>query len=79
MALQEGVLVSVVQLPTVFTITTPGFQLIKTSCALHLGLNFSVLSAGGCLSVRGNQKNTISFPLGGKVASPQQVLLQVKG
>lgn len=45
MALQGGVSVSVEQLPTVFTITTPGFQLMRTSCALHLGLNFSMLSA----------------------------------
>lgn len=31
MALQESVSVSVVQLPTVFTMTTLGFQLIRTS------------------------------------------------
>lgn len=28
-----------------------------------------MLSAWGCLSMRGNQKHTISFPLGGNVAS----------
>lgn len=73
MALQESVSVSVVQLPTVFTITTLGFQLIRTSCGLHLGLNFCMPSAWGCPSMRESQKHTISFPLGRNVASPQQV------
>lgn len=74
MALQERVSVFVVQLPTVSTITTHGFQLLRTSCGLHLGLSFSMLSAWGCLSMGGNQKHTNSFPLGGNVASPQLVL-----